>query len=125
MSILELFGNGEEVLKLYEDEFKEHQSQLKLEEKESLEKQQQQLAETNPKYDFENLVDSKDETIILIEKNLAKYDIGRKRAKITKKEMSILANLRNPKADVKVVKELEQIKKNYKDKIELDKMLKQ
>ena len=39
MSILELFGDAEIVLKKYEDEFKEHQKLLKQEEKDSLDKE--------------------------------------------------------------------------------------
>lgn len=106
MAVLECFGDAQTILKRYEEEFKEHQKLLRQEEKESLEKEQEQLVQSIDNYNFNYGDETKNETILLIEKNLSKYGIGHQHAKITKEEMSRLALLRNPKASKKTLQEL-------------------
>lgn len=55
-----------------------------------------------------------------VENNIKKYGIGLKdkKAHLSKEETTKLALLRNPKADPRVLKNLQEIKNNYDNRIE-------
>jgi hypothetical protein len=58
-------------MRKYEDEYREHQSMLKEEEKEAYDKEQEMLASIQ-KRNFSLIGDYKDETMIMIEANMLK-----------------------------------------------------
>ncbi|KAL4496244.1 hypothetical protein ABPG72_012981 [Tetrahymena utriculariae] len=119
LSILTLFGNPDTILEKYEKEYIEHQQQLKQEEKERREQEQDSLLQ-----DFEGSPKNQGDVLKSIEDNLKKYGIGLKerQAKLTKAEATRLALLRNPKADPKILKKLQEIKVNYDNREEKKKL---
>ncbi|KAL4446642.1 hypothetical protein ABPG74_005580 [Tetrahymena malaccensis] len=118
-SILSLFGNPDTILEKYEKEYIEHQQQLKQEEKERREQEQDTLLQ-----DFEGSPKNQGDVLKSIEDNLKKYGIGLKerQTKLTKAEATRLALLRNPKADPKILKKLQEIKVNYENREEKKKL---
>ena len=111
----------------YQAEYNEHQSMLKQEEKDALEKEQS-LIENIDRKPFS--LDSKDETMMMIEANLQKYNsdtnLGRSIVnKISKSELTKLALLRNPRADPKVLKQLDEIKANFSMRQDLENRIKE
>ncbi|EGR31584.1 hypothetical protein IMG5_106360 [Ichthyophthirius multifiliis] len=95
LSILQYFGDPEQILEKYEIEYKEHQQQLLKEEKE-----RKEIEDQNQNYN--NLDIEQQDILKSVENNIKKY-----------------ALLRNPKADPKILKNLIEIKNNFINKQEM------